>query len=837
MHALHAGREVCVSLDVHALGHLLHRRRGQGAELQLPLACALVHEGLEAGKPATQLVGKRQVLAVAKGDEAAAGQRLQEPLHGDHPALADPRLARQGKPVAAPAPGHGQGHALHAQGAGKAHGTAPGPLHVRGQIRGLELFQQLQHLFGLLAAPDLLVEPAGKRRTAGSQGLQGKLFGGKVAHGAHGNGIAPAFGRHGRKGMGRAFSRGEEGRPGPAEGPHAHPGRKAAACRLLLKLDHGRRVGGHFAGLDLAAQGNAGVLQRQIQHALDGALGKLYALADGVDHPALAQGELEVGQDAVPAQEDGLGALDVGGRAVEAVEGQPAGGAVACQPELQGAPLHLQRLETRLPVVVDAAKAFQRLAAVFQAQDQGRVGPAPARLGAGEHAPVARRHPAFALLLAQALERGWPRAVPAPVAERLLPGLDQAEVPRGNPDQAPRDRPVLRPAVLAAQGLFKPGKPHLPDGLRLDEIGKVQQAGGLRSGGEGPALLRAKGPGEERACDALHGGEAFEAGVPGLQRKDEGRLGRIQHAEALKRAVVEHGGKPVLLQRLEAEEDEAALGLLALAQAVQRPHGLEAVPAVPELGHARRGPALGVFQRKAQASEIVLAPEEEGGQLPGKKGQARQAAEEPRIVPAVDLLRPLEVGKAGRIPVQEPFKAPEAVGLPVGLGLGQPGELGFGLLPAAGPEVDGGPGHGMEGLDGGHAPFGEASADPAEHGAGGARKEEALHGVVGGHLLHQPLALLEPGAGGRGQPEVDAALQQRRLEAVELAKEGVVVGVHGRRLGQAEPLRIGAQRLVLGTDGLEEPCRVGILHRLAAELEAQLRTHAAPGVAALVDGA
>ena len=69
--------------------------------------------------------------------------------------------------------------------------------------------------------------------------------------------------------------------------------------------------------------------------------------------------------------------------------------------------------------------------------------------------------------------------------------------------------------------------------------------------------------------------------MPGLERQDEGGLGRIQHAEALERAEVEHGRQPVLLQRLEAEDDEAPLGFLALAQAVQGPHGLEAVPAVP----------------------------------------------------------------------------------------------------------------------------------------------------------------------------------------------------------------------------------------------------------------
>ena len=84
---------------------------------------------------------------------------------------------------------------------------------------------------------------------------------------------------------------------------------------------------------------------------------------------------------------------------------------------------------------------------------------------------------------------------------------------------------------------------------------------------------------------------------------------------------------------------------------------------------------------------------------------------------------------------------------------------------------------------------------------------------------------------------MDAALEQGWLDAVELAEEGFVVGVHGGRLREAEPLRVGGQRLVLGPYGFEQPRGVGILHGQAAERKAQIRTHAAPGVPALVDGA
>ena len=57
------------------------------------------------------------------------------------------------------------------------------------------------------------------------------------------------------------------------------------------------------------------------------------------------------------------------------------------------------------------------------------------------------------------------------------------------------------------------------------------------------------------------------------------------------------------------------------------------------------------------------------------------------------------------------------------------------------------------------------------------------------------------------------------------------------KLREAEPLRVGGQRLVLGPYGFEQPRGVGILHGQAAERKAQIRTHAAPGVPALVDGA
>ena len=84
----------------------------------------------------------------------------------------------------------------------------------------------------------------------------------------------------------------------------------------------------------------------------------------------------------------------------------------------------------------------------------------------------------------------------------------------------------------------------------------------------------------------------------------------------------------------------------------------------------------------------------------------------------------------------------------------------------------------MDVVDGDIAALEQALAGPAEHWTGGAVEDESLHGIVADDLPYQRLARSEPLLCRDGQPLVDAPLGQRRLEAVELDEEGIIVGMH-----------------------------------------------------------
>ena len=123
----------------------------------------------------------------------------------------------------------------------------------------------------------------------------------------------------------------------------------------------------------------------------------------------------------------------------------------------------------------------------------------------------------------------------------------------------------------------------------------------------------------------------------------------------------------------------------------------------------------------------------------------------------------------------------------------------------------------MDVVDGDIAALEQALAGPAEHWTGGAVEDESLHGIVADDLPYQRLARSEPLLCRDGQPLVDAPLGQRRLEAVELDEEGIIVGMHGCHLRQGEPVLALAHPLVPGTQALEERGNVRIRNGHAAD--------------------